>query len=99
MSHLKNYPLDRLKIDRGFVGDIDRDPNDAAIAAAVVSLALALDLEAVAEGVETPAQLEFLRRRNCHIAQGFLFSRPLEAAPAALWLAENFLSLPNPPDL
>lgn len=92
LSHLKHYPLDRLKIDRGFVGDIDHDPNDAAIAAAVVSLALALDLEAVAEGVETPGQLDFLRRRNCHIAQGFLISPPLEAEPAAIWLADNLLS-------
>lgn len=91
LSHLKHYPLDRLKIDRGFVGDIGHDPNDAAIAAAVVSLALALDLEAVAEGVETPEQLDFLRRRNCHIAQGFLISRPLEAESATLWLMENSL--------
>jgi diguanylate cyclase (GGDEF)-like protein len=92
LSHLKHYPLDRLKIDRGFVGDIGHDPNDAAIAAAVVSLALALDLEAVAEGVETPEQLDFLRRRNCHIAQGFLISRPLEAESATLWLTENSLN-------
>lgn len=92
LSHLKNYPLDRLKIDRGFVGDIDHDPNDAAIAAAVVGLALALGLEAVAEGVETPTQLDFLRRRQCHIAQGFLISPPMEAAPAALWLTENSLN-------
>ncbi len=78
LAYLKQLPIQTLKLDRTFVGDIDRDENDAAISAATVALAHNLGLSVVAEGVETPAQLEFLVAHGCDYLQGYLFSRPLQ---------------------
>jgi EAL domain-containing protein (putative c-di-GMP-specific phosphodiesterase class I) len=77
LSYLKRFPIDRLKIDRSFVSDISHDPDSAAIALAIVSMAHNLNLGVVAEGVETEAQQLFLKDRLCDEAQGFLFSCPL----------------------
>ena len=77
LSYLKLFPVNRLKIDRSFVKDIDRDSDDAEIAAATIALAHTLGKEVVAEGVETKAQWSFLRGQQCDILQGYFFSKPL----------------------
>jgi diguanylate cyclase (GGDEF)-like protein len=77
LSYLKLLPVDTIKIDRSFVSDVVKDPDDAAIVDAIISMAHSLKLNVVAEGVETLEQLDFLRQRNCQQAQGFLFSKPL----------------------
>jgi diguanylate cyclase (GGDEF)-like protein/PAS domain S-box-containing protein len=80
LSYLKLFEIDRIKIDRGFVKDIESDPNDAVIVTATIGLAHALGLGVVAEGVETEAQVEFLRSKYCNEAQGYLFARPMPVA-------------------
>jgi len=77
LSYIKRFPIDVLKVDRSFVMDIPDDKNDMAITAAVIAMAHKLDLNVVAEGVETDEQLQYLRLNNCDEGQGYLFSRPL----------------------
>jgi len=77
LSYLKKFPIDTLKIDQSFVRDLSTDPNDAAIANAVIVLAHSLKLKVVAEGVETIEQQAFLREHQCDAYQGFLFSAAL----------------------
>lgn len=79
LSYLKRFPIDVLKIDRSFVRDITVDPDDAAIATSIITLAHSLKLHVIAEGVETDAQLAFLRRHQCDQMQGYQFSRPVPA--------------------
>ncbi|KTC33341.1 histidine kinase, partial [Pseudomonas sp. ABAC61] len=77
LTYLKRLPVDTLKIDQSFVRDATHDPNDAEIIRAIVAMARSLELKVIAEGVETPQQLEFLRGLECHLYQGYLHSRPL----------------------
>jgi EAL domain-containing protein (putative c-di-GMP-specific phosphodiesterase class I) len=77
LGYLRAFPIASLKIDRSFIRDIDRDPNSAALAQAIIALASGLKLKVVAEGVETREQLELLRGFGCQELQGYLFSRPL----------------------
>lgn len=86
LTHLKQFPVDRIKIDRSFVQDIEHDVDDAAIVRAVITLGQSLGIETVAEGVETLAQAEYLRANGCDLAQGYLYSKALPASrvPALL---------------
>ena len=77
LSYLKRFPVDIIKIDRAFIRDVTKDPEDAAIVTAVIAMAHSLKLKVVAEGVEDNAQVEFLRHYACDYLQGFLFSTPL----------------------
>lgn len=79
LSYLKQFPVDAVKIDQSFVRDVTTDPDDAAIAGAVVAMAHSLKLKVIAEGVETIQQLEFLRDLNCDEMQGYFVSRPVPA--------------------
>lgn len=88
LAYLKRFPVRKLKIDRAFVRELTTAPDDAAIVAAITTMARALQLRTLAEGVETEAQLAALRDLGCNEYQGFLFSRPLPAeAFAALLVA------------
>jgi diguanylate cyclase (GGDEF)-like protein/PAS domain S-box-containing protein len=78
MSYLMHFPIDTLKIDRSFIRKTPSDPAHSAISSAVISLTHSLNLNVVAEGVETQEQLDFLKGHQCDAAQGFYFSRPLD---------------------
>lgn len=90
MNYLKHFPIDVLKIDRSFIMDIPTDEQDATITKAIISLAKALELSVVAEGVETTAQLQFLRDCCCDQIQGYLFSPPVPPEKAEKLLGHSF---------
>ncbi|MCB1942100.1 MAG: EAL domain-containing protein [Candidatus Accumulibacter sp.] len=83
LSYLKRFPIDNLKIDQSFVRGVPGDKDDSAIARTIISMAKNLGLSVIAEGVETAAQMEFLRDAGCEEMQGYYFSRPLPAAEFA----------------
>ncbi len=89
LNYLKRFPLDCLKVDKSFIDDITTDPDDAAIASAIISMARSLEVQVVAEGVETRAQLEFLRAHGCGAIQGYYFSKPLPAEACERLLRED----------
>lgn len=89
LSYLKRFSVDRLKIDQSFVREITNDPNSAAIALAIISLSHGLKMLCIAEGVETEAQLNFLRLRDCDEMQGFYFSKALPAEEFEALLRES----------
>ena len=77
LSYLKRLPIDSLKVDRSFIKDIPEDKDDMEIASAIIAMAHKLKLDVVAEGIETDEQWAFLRKNQCDIGQGYLFSKPL----------------------
>lgn len=89
LSYLKRLPIDNLKIDRSFVRDIPEDGNDCAIATAIIGLAQTLGLQAVAEGIETPAQQDYLARIGCSLVQGYLHARPMPAGEFAAYARQR----------
>jgi predicted signal transduction protein with EAL and GGDEF domain/DNA-binding response OmpR family regulator len=89
MSYLKRLPIASLKIDRSFVRDLETDPDDEAIVTAIIALAHSLKLKVVAEGVETMAQLAFLRSRRCDEYQGWLTSKAVDADAFTRLVAEH----------
>jgi diguanylate cyclase (GGDEF)-like protein/PAS domain S-box-containing protein len=88
LTHLRSFPIHRLKIDRAFVSGIPDNPDDASLTAAVIAMARSLHRRVVAEGVETEAQASFLTREGCDELQGYLFGRPVPA--------EDFVRLLEP---
>ena len=89
LAYLKRFPVDRLKIDRSFISDIPDDTDDIAITMAIIAMAKSLNLSIVAEGVETAAQLTFLKLQGCQEVQGYYFSRPMNAEKAAELLRQE----------
>jgi len=95
LSYLRRFPVDRLKIDRAFVADVESDSDAASLVSSIISLGRSLGLNLVAEGVENSAQADFLRARECQRVQGFHFFRPTIAAEVGI--GENFSPSPEKP--
>ncbi|HSL57263.1 MAG TPA: EAL domain-containing protein [Acidimicrobiales bacterium] len=95
LSRARDLHVDQFKIDRSFVSGIDTDRADRAIVAALVSLALALDLDVVAEGIETESQLAVLRELGCEVGQGYLWQRPVPAESARA-IVRRRVAFPHP---
>ena len=87
LAYLSRFPFDKIKIDQSFVSDITTNPVNAAIASATIAMGRSLDLVVLAEGIETEAQMQFLRARNCQSMQGWLFSKAVPADEFAALLA------------
>jgi diguanylate cyclase (GGDEF)-like protein len=79
LSRLKSFPIDRLKVDQTFVRNLEQSTNDSAIASAIIAMAGSMDMKVTAEGVESDFQLDFLKKKYCDEAQGYLLSKPLAA--------------------
>ena len=88
LAYLKQLPLDQLKIDQSFVRDVLVDSNAATLARTIVSLAESLELQVIAEGVETAEQRSFLERSGCRYFQGYFFSKPLPMAALEAWMGQ-----------
>jgi diguanylate cyclase len=92
LSRLKSFPIDRLKVDQSFVNNIEHDPENAAIATAIIAMAKSLGMNVTAEGVETNAQLAFLKDRQCDEAQGFFLAKPMPAIEITEFFSNQLIS-------
>lgn len=88
LNYLKNFPIDRIKIDQSFVRDVTNNRDDAAIVETIIAMAQSLELDVIAEGVEGADQLQFLSGHNCYEMQGYFFARPMPADEMTLYLAD-----------
>jgi EAL domain-containing protein (putative c-di-GMP-specific phosphodiesterase class I) len=95
LSYLKRFPVDSIKIDRSFIGQVADNPDDAAIARAIITMAHSLQLKVIAEGVETAAQLAFLVSNGCDEVQGYYFSHPLPGAECTAMLKSQLRLRPS----
>ncbi len=91
LSYLRQFPIDKLKIDRSFVKEVESDPDDGAIVTAILAMAKALKLATVAEGVETLGQLEHVRAGGCELIQGYLYSRPVPESELLALLETGYI--------
>jgi len=89
LAALKRFPIHTLKIDKSFVKDVTTNANDAAISASIIALAHTMNLDVVAEGIETREQLDFFLEKGCEIGQGYFFSKPLPAEEAEAFLGSH----------
>ena len=87
LAYLRRFPIDKLKIDIAFIREVTTNPQDAAIARTIIELAHSLNLQVIAEGVETPEQLDFLKKNGCDQVQGYLFSKPLPVLELEAYLS------------
>lgn len=97
LAYLKRLPINTLKIDKEFVGDLGRDPDDEAITSTVITMAHSLGLNVVAEGVESEAQMEFLREHGCDEIQGYWLARPLEVDQCLAFILARTPGVVAPP--
>lgn len=91
LSYLKKLPITKLKIDKSFIDGLPNDNEDIAITKTIINLANNLNLNVIAEGVETNAQKEFLMEHNCHVMQGYIFSYPLSTTDMSIYLKEQIV--------
>jgi diguanylate cyclase len=89
LSRLKNFPINRLKIDRSFIQDVEQNTENGAITVAVIAMAKSMSMKVTAEGVETDSQLDFLKEKFCNEVQGFLLCKPLPSIEAGAFLGLN----------
>ena len=90
LSYLKRYPVHTLKMDKSFIDHIADDEEDATFARMVIGIASTLNLDLIAEGVETEEQLQFLKREGCRYIQGYYFSKPLTPNKALAYMQEHY---------
>ena len=89
LTYLHEFPLNALKIDKNFVQSVESNDRGGPISKMIIGLGQNLGLEVIAEGVETEAQLEYMRKHGCDVAQGYLYARPESPADLTPWLLEN----------
>ena len=90
LTYLKRLPLDRLKVDRSFINDLEgAEDSGRLLVQTILVIARNLGLECVAEGIENPAQLDWLRQQGCSLGQGYHFARPLAEAEFLQWMAHH----------